>query len=342
MAGTDPPAVDPEARAWLLRGLCDPEAAPPVSPAGAVARTVESVDACQMPSLLRRLDIRVVPCLALDDPAGAAVSVALPGADLDAAAWDALQTARRLPPPPPVRPIDGEGWPSALRDLVGLTRILSHDLRSPILGSARLVDAALEDPGLPAALRHQLERAASAAHRGAQRLEGLVRLLRIPTTNLSLTRIDAEALCHELLAAQIPADAPVRPEVRVQPGLAVYGDLQLVNLALQHLLDNALKFSGGRPAPQIRVSGQDVLGYRLLIVSDNGPGFSARHATRLFEPFERLHLQSEFPGEGLGLALARSVAARHGGWAWADVGCAGWTRFVFALPDPALNPEKAP
>ena len=110
------------------------------------------------------------------------------------------------------------------------------------------------------------------------------------------------------------------------------GDRQLIKLALHQLLANACKFTQDTALPSIGVHMHALKGFDVMVVSDNGAGFSAAHAQKLFQPFERLHLPSEFAGQGMGLALVRRVAERHGGWAWADIGMPARTQFMLALP----------
>ena len=96
---------------------------------------------------------------------------------------------------------------------------------------------------------------------------------------------------------------------------------------LNQLMHNAWKFScervsceraGGADAGEvetvrIRVSGERVGGRLRLEIRDHGSGFDMRYAHKLFEPFQRLHGSEEGAGNGIGLTIARQVAARHGG-----------------------------
>jgi signal transduction histidine kinase len=83
---------------------------------------------------------------------------------------------------------------------------------------------------------------------------------------------------------------------------------------LENLLRNAWKFSAKRGAARIEVGARD----GAYFVRDNGAGFDAAHADKLFVPFNRLHSNAEFEGTGIGLVTAQRVIARHGGRIWAD------------------------
>ena len=314
------------------------------------------LEALQSPAMLRQLGIAVVPCLSMSAPGvrngrpgdtgtGTSAAVALPGGRADNTSWATLaeraDAAGAPGAPSAADPAPGDSAAQAFDDVTMLTQCLSHDLRTPIRNSARLVAAVLDGGSLDAASRTMLEAACAAADRCANRLDGLVQLLRISRTNLSPTRLDAAPLCAQLLGELAGSGAHVPAALGLDRRLPLFGDLQLVTLALRHLLDNAVKFSRHTAAPSIRVTGHAVPGFNVVAVSDNGAGFSAPHAQALFQPFQRIHLQSEFAGDGVGLALVRRVAVRHGGWAWADIGTPGWTRFLLALPVQAV-PVPAP
>jgi light-regulated signal transduction histidine kinase (bacteriophytochrome) len=82
----------------------------------------------------------------------------------------------------------------------------------------------------------------------------------------------------------------------------------------QNLIGNALKFHRPGVSPRIQVSaesaGEDAC---RIIVRDNGIGFEPKFQDRIFNVFQRLHTQSEFKGSGIGLAICKKIAERHGG-----------------------------
>ena len=65
---------------------------------------------------------------------------------------------------------------------------------------------------------------------------------------------------------------------------------------------------------------------------DNGVGFDMAHSSRLFNAFERLHQGPEYPGTGIGLAIVKRVAERHGGRAWAVSAAGSGATFWIQLP----------
>jgi len=291
------------------------------------------------PAQLSALGIGVVPCIALRRQDGSAVSVALPNGQVDALAWATLaeRAAAELPPTS-----SGAEIPlTAGEDTTMLAGCLSHDLRTPMLNSAQLVGAVLDSTLLEMPVRQMLEQARSAALRATERLDGLVLLLRTARAHVAATPLDVTGLCTEALHALALVHPHAAGAAIITPDGVARGDLQLVGMALHQLLDNACKFTRHTPSPAIRVSVHGVPGFDVVAVSDNGACFSVQHARALFAPFRRIHLQSEFPGAGVGLALVRRVARRHGGWAWADVGTPGWTRFMLALPTAQRTDDSA-
>ena len=303
------------------------------------ARNWQHLDALLQPAELSALAVGVVPCLALRRRDGTTVSVAVPNGQADALAWETLAERAAAALPLSARGPDIPATPGD--DTTMLAHCLSHDLRTPIRNSGRLVDAVLGTTVLEPAVRQMLEQARDATLRAADGLDGLVLLLRINRANLTATPLDVTEICTVALRALAAKHSHAAQALSVVRDATACGDLQLVSLALHQLLDNACKFTRHTPSPKVEISVHSVAGFDVVAVSDNGAGFSAAHAQALFSPFQRIHLQSEFPGDGVGLALVRRVAQRHRGWAWADVGTPGWTRFMLALPTTERSNDRA-
>ena len=129
-------------------------------------------------------------------------------------------------------------------------------------------------------------------------------------------------------ASPVGPFSPVLPPAR--------GDRTLLRQVLANLVDNAFKFSRGRPHPQIEIGTRREGPAVVYFVRDNGVGFDMRYADKLFGVFQRLHRADEFEGTGVGLALAQRIIQRHGGRIWADGKVDGGATFFFTLP--AVSP----
>jgi signal transduction histidine kinase len=88
---------------------------------------------------------------------------------------------------------------------------------------------------------------------------------------------------------------------------------------LQNLIGNALKFHKKEQAPAVRVRSEDVDvtgvagGLLRIVVEDDGIGFDEKYLDQIFTMFQRLHGRSEYEGTGVGLAVCKKIAERHGG-----------------------------
>jgi PAS domain S-box-containing protein len=110
----------------------------------------------------------------------------------------------------------------------------------------------------------------------------------------------------------------------------LYGDPQRLIRLYQNLIDNALKFMGNQPAPQVKIGVIEREGRLVLYVQDNGSGIDLQHHKRIFDLFEKGNAQAE--GTGIGLALVKGIVELHNGQIWCESeGPGKGTTFYFTL-----------
>lgn len=213
----------------------------------------------------------------------------------------------------------------------------SHELRTPIAviqGYARLLDRWGKDD--PAARQEAIDAIGAEAEAMKELVERLLFLARgendaIP---VEMTRFDAGEMAGEVLKETSMTDGghPLRGDWT--EGVTVYGDRGLLKEALRVLVDNAVKYSprGEAVVLAIRQEGE----VARLSVTDYGQGIPAEDLPHVFERFYRADRSRnrETGGNGLGLAIARWIAERHGGWMEAVSAPELGTRFTIVLPQP--------
>lgn len=211
---------------------------------------------------------------------------------------------------------------------------VSHDLRAPLRAMSGFSQALIEDFGglLPPAARDFLDQIQLGSREMGGLIEGLLRLSRSTRGNLQREAVDLSALATRILRGLHLAEPQRVVACTVEPGLTASGDARLLEVVLANLLGNAWKYTAKTPQPIIRVQGQTNARTPTISVTDNGAGFDQKHAAKLFQPFQRLHREEEFPGIGIGLATVQRIIRRHGGSIQATGAPGAGATFTFSLP----------
>ena len=109
-------------------------------------------------------------------------------------------------------------------------------------------------------------------------------------------------------------------------------DSTMIKQVMINLLSNAIKYSSKTEKPSIEIKSHLEENEIIYSVSDNGVGFNNQYVHKLFGVFQRLHLQADFEGTGVGLALVKRIINKHGGRVWAVGELNKGATFCFSLP----------
>lgn len=221
----------------------------------------------------------------------------------------------------------------ANKELAAFSYSVSHDLRAPLRSIDGFALALTEDCAtLDAESRGHLDRIRAAAQRMGLLIDDMLQLSRISRSPLRHVPVSLSQLAERVLE-ELRGREPGRPvQTRIEPDLWVEGDPGLLRIALENLLSNAWKFSARVPLPQIELGREQTDNGTVFFVRDNGAGFDPALAGKLFQPFQRLHYESDFSGTGIGLATVQRVLARHGGQVWAEGRVGEGAKLSFTLP----------
>jgi PAS domain S-box-containing protein len=222
----------------------------------------------------------------------------------------------------------------ANKDMEAFSYSIAHDLRAPLGAidgfSEYLERAAAAELGQRG--RHLLGRIRAGVRQMQDLTEGLLLLANLSRTSLHSVAVDLAPLARAVVSA-CRERAPERgADIIVAPTLPAFGDPRLLAQVMENLVGNAWKFTARTQTAHIEVGSMRAPdGVTVYFVRDNGAGFDAAYAAKLFEPFQRLHSQDEFEGTGIGLAIVHKVITRHGGRIWAESAPGEGATFYFTL-----------
>ncbi len=214
------------------------------------------------------------------------------------------------------------------RELEQFAYVASHDLQEPLRKirtfSDRLqmiCEGKLEETAVDC-----LQRMQSAAERMQSLIDGLLSLSRVTTQAQKFVPVDLDRIAREVVSDLETQIERVGGRVELDHLPTIQADPLQIRQLLQNLIANGLKFHRIEQPPLVKVTGKFMPARQQrqserspareqcrIVVEDNGIGFDEKHRERIFGVFQRLHPRDVFEGTGIGLALCRKIAERHGG-----------------------------
>lgn len=219
-------------------------------------------------------------------------------------------------------------------DLQQFAYIASHDLQEPLRMVSAYVDLLSER------LKGQTHRDVKDYIRFVQ--EGAIRAQQLINELLEYSRIGTKALhfvstsMEEIMKHVLSL---LELAIKESGAAIVFDSLPVLTVdrfqmeqLLQNLVSNAIKYRSKKPL-KIFISANRKDGQWEFTVTDNGIGMDPEYKDSIFTIFKRLHSRSEYPGTGIGLALAKKIVERHGGEIWVESQLGQGSTFHFTLPE---------
>jgi signal transduction histidine kinase len=232
----------------------------------------------------------------------------------------------------------------ANRDLQQFAYVASHDLKEPL----RMVTSYLQllrrrsGDKLDDRSRQYIGFAIDGAERMDAMIDDLLDFSRVETQGKEFAAVDMDEVLSIALRDHRESIAESGATVTHDALPMVLADRSQMILLMDNLISNAIKFRDVA-APQVHISAHGDGWEWVFSVHDNGIGIDQEYQDRLFQMFQRLHTRDEYPGTGMGLAIAKRIVERHGGRIWFESVPGEGTTFLFSIPvKPKARVEAVP
>jgi signal transduction histidine kinase/PAS domain-containing protein len=187
---------------------------------------------------------------------------------------------------------------------------VSHDLRAPlraISGFAGIIADRYRE-SLNEEARRYFDYILEAAHNMNRLISDLLAYSRLGKDGITPQPVSLSELLNEILSELKSAGSTAEADIRIAPDLpTVLGIPTLLRQVFANLLDNALKYRRPGVKHRVEVRGRTEGDCAVIEVVDNGIGIAPEYQEKIFQIFQRLHSQADYPGTGVGLAIVKKA-----------------------------------
>jgi signal transduction histidine kinase len=211
--------------------------------------------------------------------------------------------------------------------------VTSHDLQEPLRMISTYTELLSRQYGgkLDAKADQYIRYAVDGAVRMQTLIRDLLEFCRIGRTETSLQATDCEEELKQVVSNLRAAIDETGAVITSGPLPVVMARSVQLRQVFQNLVGNAIKFHDGKP-PAIQVSAQKNNSEWVFSVADNGISIAPENAQKIFAIFHRLHTRTEYPGNGIGLAICKKIVEQHGGTIWVEPVAPEGATFKFTWP----------
>ena len=225
---------------------------------------------------------------------------------------------------------------SSVKSLESFTYSVSHDLRAPLRAIHGYVNilkkeysGMLDDRG-----QTMMNSVISNSKKMGQLIDDLLALSRLERVTLKKEEANMKELVQSVINDLRTGLNDQKTEFMVHDLPGAFIDPNLMTQVLTNLLSNAMKYSSLKEKPLVEIGAQMEDKQLIYFVRDNGSGFDMKFYNKLFGVFQRLHDQSVFEGNGIGLSIVKQIITRHEGRVWAFSEPEKGATFYFTLDKP--------
>ena len=229
------------------------------------------------------------------------------------------------------------------RELQEFTAVASHDLQEPLRKIklfTEMINKELTE-NLSETGQDYLSRMINAAERMQKLVKSLLSYSSTASKTPPFERVDLKKVCEDMVSHLGTPKDGTEPLIEIDDLIEIDAVPVQISQLFQNLISNAIQYQKKGEIPYIKISGK-LLENEIyeITVKDNGIGFDMHYLDKVFLPFERLHAPGDYDGSGMGLAICRKIAERHGGKITAHSTPGGGATFTVQLPVRQDNETK--